>query len=329
MLPEIGDRGQKTLAETRMLVVGCGALGTAIAQTIARAGVGDITIVDRDVVELSNLARQVLFDEEDAGGAMPKAIAAAEKLRRINSEIQVDGVVTDVTSVNVELLVTAADVVLDGTDNLETRYLINDACVKHSVPWIYGGSVATGGVVMPIVPGESACFRCVFRNPPAPGTLPTCDTAGVLGSAPLVTGALQATEAIKIVLGDKSTVGRITQFNVWKGTYGGVAATRDEECPACGKGDLEFLNAKRTAWVTNLCGRNAVQISPGSAGKLDLENLADSLASMCETNYNGVTLVIQTPEKAELIIFPDGRAIVKGTTDQARARTLYSKYLGD
>lgn len=327
LLPEIGTEGQSKLAASSVLVLGCGALGTVISETMVRAGVGKIHIVDRDIVEVSNLQRQVLFDENDALKKMPKAHAAAIKLRAINSAIEVEGTVADLNAKNVEALISDASLVLDGTDNMETRYLLNDACVKHSKPWIYGGCVGTGGLVLPVLPGIGPCLRCVFKQAPPPGTLPTCDVAGVLATATIVTAAMQSTEAIKLIIGNTSGVGRFTQVDVWQGTQISMKVDRSDDCPACALGQFDFLTKKSTTWVTSLCGRNAVQIVPAGEVTLNLERILDTLPKETKPLHNGITLTF-TVNEHELVIFPDGRALVKGTTDKRVGRSLYASYIG-
>jgi adenylyltransferase/sulfurtransferase len=328
LLPEIGEQGQRLLGDGAVLVVGCGALGSAAAELLVRAGVGTVRVADRDFVEPSNLQRQVLFDEDDAAARLPKAEAAARKLKRINSRVQVDGLITDVSPANVEALVADVAVVVDGTDNLETRYLLNDACVKLKKPWVYGGAVGTKGVAMCVVPGRGPCLRCVFPDPPPPGTLPTCDTVGVLGPAPIAVAALQASAVIKLLLGDESAAGRLINLDVWRGRFADVTVEQNADCPACGRQELEFLSQRAVAWVTTMCGRNSVQVTPPAATTLDLERLRDTLARVGQVHYNGLILTLEVEDR-ELVAFPDGRVIVRGTTDQSEARSLYAKYLGN
>lgn len=327
LLPEIQDAGQQSLGRSAALVVGTGALGSAIAELLTRAGVGRIKVVDRDLLEMSNLHRQILYSEDDASQQRPKALAAAERLRAINSSIQIDAEAVDVTSRNVLALVGDFDVIVDGTDNVETRYLINDACVKLGKPWIYGGAVGTSGVVMSIVPGKGPCLRCVFPDPPPPGTLPTCDTAGVLGTVPVAIGALQATRAIKILLGDLEAIDSIFSIDLWHGDHAAVSMPRAADCPACGANRFEFLTNQLTSWTTTLCGRNAVQVTPPSNSQIDLEDLEKKLSPVTTVRHTGLTLECEL-EGHQAVIFPDGRVIVKSTTDVSLARGLLSKYLG-
>ena len=325
-LPEVGPQGQQRLAEGAVTVVGCGALGAMIATALVRSGVGLVRVADRDVLELHNLHRQVLYDEQDVASGLPKAELAARHLRRINSEVQVEGAVLDVTAHNIEGLIADVDLVLDGTDNFETRYLINDACVKLGKPWIYGGVVGTSGMVLPVLPGQGPCLRCLFPQPPAPGSLPTCETRGVLGPLPMVVGALQATRALALLMG-QDVPRALLNLNLWDGSTQQVEVLADEQCPACVRRQFDFLETRRTAWVTSLCGRDAVQITPPGDAALDLAQLQQELSLLGQVSFNGLLLQL-TVEQHQLLLFPDGRVIVKGTTDEAVARSLYARYVG-
>jgi adenylyltransferase/sulfurtransferase len=328
LLPQIGSKGQQQLLKSAVLVVGAGALGSVIAEVLVRSGVGSVRIVDRDIVEPSNLHRQILYDERDAALRLPKAEAAERKLKEINSTARIEGVATNLLPRNVEPLMNNVDLVLDGTDNLETRYVINDACVKNGVPWVYGGAVGTGGMLMGVVPDKGPCLRCLFPEPPSPGVLPTCETSGVLGTAPLVIGGLQATEAIKLLTGDTSTAGRLVRIDVWhKEPYFSADIPRDENCPCCSKKKFEFLSGQKTAWVTSLCGRNAVQVTPPDGKTIDIKQLQHKLAAVGDVHYNGLTLNFQA-EGFEFVVFPDGRVMVKGTTEKEKAMTLIARYIG-
>lgn len=325
----IGAAGQERLRAGRVLVVGCGALGTVAVDLLARAGVGHITVVDRDFVELSNLQRQLLFDEADAAAGTPKAVAAAAAVARINSEVEVRPLVADVTPDNVERLVEDAQVVLDGTDNFETRLLLNDACVKRGVPWIYGGAIGSTGMSMTVLPGETPCFRCTFPRRPQAGTVATCETAGVLSSTVVIVTALQFTEVVKLLVGDREHLNKgLVAFDVWSNQHErAIQPARNPDCPCCGLRQFEFLEARVTSRTASLCGRNAVQVSPGHPMKLDLAELGrrlDGVGPVSSSPY----LVRLTVGAHELTIFPDGRAIIKGTNDVAMARSLYSRYVG-
>lgn len=329
IFPELGEEGQRRLLASRATLIGCGALGTVLANSLARAGVGELRIVDRDYVELSNLQRQVLFDEEDAREGRPKAVAAAAKLAQINSEVRVEAVVEDVGPDNAERLVRDADVVLDGADNFETRYVVNDACVKLGRPWVYAAAIASYGVVMPIVPGDTPCLRCVFVQPPPAGGVDTCDTAGVLGPLPGVIAGFAATEAIKLLVGARERLSRgLLWIDVWYNSLqrtplGGPVA----DCPTCQQRRFEFLEAPIGTRAATLCGRDAVQIRRPDGGPLQLEALAARLAPVGKVRANQ-HLVRLAVDSYELTIFRDGRAIVKGTGDPAIARSLYARYIG-
>ncbi len=325
-LPEIGAEGQQKLSQSSALVIGCGALGSTLANTLVRAGIGSIRIVDRDVLELNNLQRQVLFDEEDVAAGLPKAEAAVSKLRRINSSVQIDGHVTDVTPKNIESLMSDVSLVLDATDNFESRYVINDAAVKHAKPWIYGGVIGMTGMTMNVLPGKGPCLRCVFPTAPPAGSFPTCETAGVLNTVPAVIASIQATEALKILCGDEPSL-QMVYVDMWKQTFRQMAVSRDEDCPACGLNKFDFLSTEETAWTTTLCGRNAVQITPGEGVRLELKKLGDELATMGQVSFNGSVLRFVINDH-EMLLFPDGRAMINGTDDEMLARSLYARYIG-
>jgi adenylyltransferase/sulfurtransferase len=328
LLPEIGPAGQRKLLSSTVALVGCGALGTAIASGLVRAGVGHLKIVDRDYIELSNLQRQILFDENDVAQGLPKAIAAAEKLSNINSEIQLQPHVTDLDAFNVERLFDDVDLVVDGTDNFEARFLINDACLKHGLPWVYGAVIATYGVTMSIVPRHTACLRCLLRDQPPPGAVPTCDTVGVLASAANTIGALEVTQVLKLLLDSgREFWNYLTQVDVWTAEWHRIRVERDPDCPACGLGQYEFLEAKEGSFVTSLCGREAVQVSVRGDTRLSLPQLAERLAASGQVWFNEYLLRCQV-EGYDIAVFPNGRAIIKGTTDETVARTIYSKYIG-
>lgn len=325
----VGRAGQARIRAGRVLVVGCGALGSAAVDLLARAGVGQITIVDRDFVELSNLQRQLLFDEADAAAGTPKAIAAARAVARINSEVEVRPFVADVTPSNVEQFVAQVDAVLDGTDNFETRYLINDACVKLGVPWVYGGAIGSTGMSMTIVPGDTACFRCLFPTPQPVGTMETCDTAGVLAATIVTVAAIEWAEVIKLLVGDRANLARgLTALDVWTNDHLLTeGAPRNPDCPCCGQRRFEYLEARVTSRTASLCGRDAVQVSPGLPHPLDLAGLGRRLEAIAPVTANDY-LVRCVVEGHELTIFADGRAIIKGTSDLGVARTLYARYVG-
>lgn len=329
----LGETGQAKLGESRVLLCGCGALGSVLAETLVRAGVGLLRIVDRDFVELTNLQRQVLFDEDDVAERLPKAIAAAEKLAKINSEVTVEPVVADVDYGNIRDLINGTGLILDGTDNFEVRFLINDAALETGVPWIYAGCVGSHGQVMPVFPGRSPCLRCLIDSAPDPGTMETCDTAGVIGPAVNVIASLEAVEALKILSGQANLVQTVlTVVDVWDGSFRQMnLGTKHErgDCPACGRGERLWLSGEKGSQSTVLCGRNAVQVSPQQKAELSLDELAGKLRGTGEVDYNRYLLRLALADPpCEITVFRDGRAIVQGTDDIGVARTLYSRYIG-
>lgn len=322
-----GEDGQQRLLDARVAIIGCGALGSFQAAALARAGVGSLRLIDRDYLEVSNLPRQWLYEEADAQEGLPKAVAAAQRLARINSDISVTPVVADLTPANAAELLDGVDLLLDGADNFETRYLVNDYSVRHSVPWVYGAAVASYGLVMPVLPGTGPCLRCVFPDPPGGGQ-PTCETAGVINTVPALIAGLQASEALKILLGQADrVVRRITTVDVWSGAIRQVdVPAPSPNCPACALGRFEYLEGARHAPIS-LCGRNAVQIHERTR-PIDLEELARRLAPLGQVRANQFALRFFLLPAFEITVFPDGRAIIKGTTDVALARSLYARYVG-
>jgi adenylyltransferase/sulfurtransferase len=327
----LGEDGQRRLATGTALVCGCGALGSVIANTLARAGVGRIRLVDRDYPELSNLQRQVLFDEADVAAGLPKAVAAAEKLRRANSAIEVEPVVADVDHTNVLELCQGVDVILDGTDNFETRFLLNDAAHRLGIPWVYGGCLGAEGQTMTILPGRTPCLRCLMPEPPDAGTAPTCDTTGVLAGAIGVVASLQAVEALKILSGRMDAVSPyLTVVDLWHNTQRQlrVATLRGQaECPACAGREFPWLEGCRGSQSAVLCGRNAVQLRSPGGGRLSLDELAARLSAAGPIARNPY-LVRVSVEGYTLTVFSDGRAIVSGTEDATVARGVYARYVG-
>ncbi len=323
--PPFGEEGQKRIRSARVAIAGCGALGSVQSELLARAGTGFIRLIDRDFVELSNLQRQFLFDESDARDAVPKAAAAARRLARINSEIAIEPAVVDLTAANAEALLGDVDLILDGTDNFETRYLINDVAVKRGVAWIYGAAVGSYGLKFAILPARTACLRCVYPDPPE-GVQPTCETAGVLGPVTAAIASLQAADALKLIAtGTIET--RLTTMDVWSGEIRQIdPPARDPSCPCCVARRFDRL-AKSHKIEARLCGRNAVQIHERTQ-PIDLRGLADQLRRAGEVRCNdfAVRLIL---DQYEMTVFPDGRAIVKGTSDVAIARTLYARYIGN
>lgn len=324
LLTVIGESGQKALSKASVLVVGAGATGSAIANLLARMGVGMLHIVDRDLVEAHNLHRQCLFDEKDIG--KPKALAAEEKLKAINSGIEITAEVKDVNFSNVERLVRGRDVVMDGTDNIETRFLINDACVKNSIPWVYSGATATYGMSMNILPG-GPCFRCLIAHVPKAGSIPTCDTIGVIPTIPAGIGAISCTEAVKTIMGREDVSRNLILYDIWDQTYYSIKVQKREECDCCGKRKFEFLSVRRRSIVTSLCGKNSVQITPIEKGTLSFNSLEKKLRTWGRVKKTEFTLTLTIP-KYRVIIFRDGRTLIEGTSDEKTAKTLYSRFVG-
>jgi molybdopterin/thiamine biosynthesis adenylyltransferase len=326
---EIGKAGQEKLLGARVLIVGCGALGASHAEMLSRAGVGHLRIVDRDFVELTNLQRQTLFKESDAAERMPKAIAARERIAEINSGVEVEAIVADVNQSNVEQIIDGVDLVLDGTDNFQVRYLLNDACVKHGTTWIYGASVSSYGTTMTIIPGETPCLRCIFEDMPDAGSSPTCDTAGVIMPIIATISAVQVIEAIKLIVGDRNALhGSLMQFDVWQNDWRKIKlAEPNPDCPACGLHRFDFLDAESQEFSAVLCGRDAVQIAPPSPTTIDLPDFAAKIEQLSDVKHNEY-LVRFTAGENEITVFRDGRAIIKGTDDISAARSLYARYVG-
>ena len=327
IFPPIGEGGQDRLLSSSVLIVGCGAIGSHLASLLTRGGVGRITLVDRDDIELSNLQRQILFDQEDLEEGLPKAVAAGRKLRRVNPEIEIQEVVADVNPDNVEELLEGVDLVLDGTDNFYTRYLLNDAAVKHGVSWIYGGAVSSYGMTMTVIPRETACLRCLFPNAPPPGEAPTCDTVGILPGVPAAVAAIQATEAVKLLVGSGSPNPGLIHLDLWEHEFRVIQAPRQEACPVCVHGRYEYLESAGAPRTAILCGRDAVQVRVPGGSTLSLEQLEARLRSAGEVVRNAHLLRLSV-DGFELTVFPDARAIIRGTDDPAVAVTLYDRYVG-
>jgi adenylyltransferase/sulfurtransferase len=326
LFKEIGADGQEKLKRSRVVIVGCGATGSILVSLLARAGVGTLTILDRDYVEPSNLQRQSLFDENDARDSVPKAIAAARQIARFNSQIAIEPHVADLTPQNADSLLDRADLILDGTDNFETRYLINDYAVKNSMPWIYAAAVGSYAVTMNILPGESACLACVFPESPR-GSIETCETAGILNSAVNLVASLAATEALKLLVGARSRLrGTLLSWDVWTNDRAEVqAASPRAGCRVCGQRDFVHLASEGRPHIT-LCGRNSVQIHE-RARPVDFTEIGARLEPLGTVRHNDFVLKFFR-QPYEITLFPDGRAIIKGTTDTAIARSLYARYIG-
>ena len=324
----IGDEGQRRLLAARVLIVGCGALGSAHAESLARAGVGHLRIVDRDFVEPSNLQRQTMFTESDAEQRLPKAIAAASHLRQINSQIEIEPHILDINYSSVERLLDGCDLVIDGTDNFSTRYLLNDACVKHNISWIYGAAVGSYGVTMTIQPHQTACLRCVFEEAPPAASAPTCDTSGVIMPIINIVSAVQVSEALKLLTGHTEDLHcALMQFDVWQNEWRriGTGSPRPD-CKTCGLGIYETLLPSAEGAAV-LCGRDAIQISPSQPTRLNFSSLAERLRPTGEVKFNEYLLRFKTGQ-FELTVFQDARSIIRGTNDIPVARSLYAKYIG-
>ena len=327
----LGSQGQTKIQSSRVVIFGCGALGSMIAERLARSGVGHLRIIDRDWVELSNLQRQTLFTEQDAEAAAPKAIAAATALTRINSSIVIEPIVEDITHLNIARLAAGAELMLDGTDNFETRLLVNDYALANQVPWVHGGCLGASGQVMSILPGVTPCFRCLVPELPPIDAMPTCDTAGVLGPAIGLVASWQAAEALKILSGNLDAVCRqLITIDTWHTSCRLLSLEglrQSSACPACVLKQYPFLSGERSSQATVLCGKNAVQLAPSSAAKLDLENLAKALSNLGTIQSNPYMLRLSLPDY-RLTIFRDGRTVVEGTTEPAIARSIVARTLG-
>jgi molybdopterin/thiamine biosynthesis adenylyltransferase len=326
----LGPEGQVRLGHGRVAIVGCGALGSVTATVLARAGVGAMRLIDRDVPEISNLPRQILFDEEDVRRGLPKAAAAERRLHAINAAVSIDVAVADLTAGNADRLLADADVLVDGTDNFETRFLINEFACRHRIPWVYGGAIGAEGRVLAVRPGATACLRCLIPEPPAAGTLPTCDTAGIIGPAAVVVGAVQAAEVIRLLVGADRVGNRLFVCDLWEGAWRTVdlAALAEHGCPTCRGGDFPWLEGRVAGTTAALCGRDAVQVAPATASTLDLTSLAGRLRAVGTVTANPWMVRVEVEPGLALSVFADGRAIVNGTRDEARARGIVAKYLG-
>ncbi len=322
----IGAEGQRRLLESRVAIVGCGATGSALASLLARAGVGTLRIIDRDYVEPSNLQRQMLFDEADAAESLPKAVAACRKIAALNSQIVAEPWVRDLSPDNAEELLGGVHLILDGTDNFETRYLLNDYAVKNSVPWIYAAAVGSYAITMNIVPGETACLTCIFPQGPS-GVIETCETAGILNSAVNLAASITASEAIKLLTGAEQQLRRtLLSHDLWMNERAEVsAATPRSDCRTCGAREFVHLAGEGRPHIT-LCGRNSVQIHEHER-PIDLDQMSERLMTHGRVRHNDFVLKFWK-EPFEMTLFPDGRAIIKGTTDTAVARSMYAKYVG-
>lgn len=326
---DIGPEGQDKLKKSCVAIVGLGALGSVIAERLARAGVGHLRLIDRDFVEAQNLGTQALYTLEDAEQMLPKAAAAERHLQAIHPEIAVEGIVADFSAENAEELLRDADLALDGTDNFETRFLLNDACVKLGIPWIYNAVVESYGQTMTIVPRKTACLRCLYPEPPQAGALPTCETVGVINPVSAAIAAIAAAEALKLIVGRGKLNDGLLHLDLWELHWKRLPAERRTGCPTCVESRFEFLESPPGAIVTTLCGRDAVQLRFPNAPALDLQALAQRLRAAGNLKLNDYLLRFRPhSSNAELVLFPDGRAIVKNVRDETEARSLYAKYIG-
>lgn len=325
----IGPAGQTAIHDTSVAVVGCGALGTCSSEMLVRAGIGTLVLVDRDFVELSNLHRQGLFTEQDAREGLPKAVAAERALSRINSEVTIRAFVNDVTSENIAEICAGCSLIVDGTDNFETRYLINDYSVQTGTPWVYGACVGSFGTSCAFVPGRTGCFRCLCEDPPSGAGIETCDTAGVIAPIVHTVAAFQAAQVLKLITGSPAAPFQLLQVDIWEDTWRTLSleGVKNPECDCCVKRRLVFLEGSQESRLTRLCGRNAVQISPGRSVRLDFSELSDRLARTAQVDFNEYMMRIKVAE-FEIALFPDGRSIIKGTDDPGLARAVYSRYIG-
>ncbi|MCL6636481.1 MAG: ThiF family adenylyltransferase [Alicyclobacillus sp.] len=324
----IGQAGQAKLAAARVVVVGAGALGTASAAQLVRAGVGQVRIIDRDIVEPSNLQRQLLYDEHDAEQALPKAEAAAAKLRQANRAVTIEAVVADLTWRNAESLLTDADVVVDGTDNFQVRYLINDVCVKHHIPWAYGGAVSSYGTTAFLRPGTTPCLVCLFGDDPGGGH-DTCDTVGVISPVVQIVAALQVAEVLKYLTGNLAALSPgLTTLDVWRNTWRQVSfGARKADCRCCGQRQFSLLAPAADSLTVSLCGRRTVQVRPAAGNVAELERIAQRLAAVGAVRHNGYLLRCDLGD-VQITLFADGRALIHGVEEEAEARSLYARYIG-
>lgn len=323
----VGEEGQEKLSKARVLIVGAGALGSVIANNLCRAGVGFLRLVDRDYVELSNLQRQVIYNEQDVKENLPKAVAAVNHLQKVNSDITLEPVVCDVNGGNIEKLMEGIDLVLDGTDNMETRLLVNDACQKLQIPWVYGGALMSYGMSMNIIPGETACFRCFNPNIPPPGSMPTCSSAGVLSMITGIIACIESTEALKILTGSPEVRKNLFVIDIWNNSADYVEIAKNPECPTCGQKQYEFLESMKGSYTAKLCGRDSVQVVPAHAGEVDLKAVAEKLKNLGTVKVNPFLLKF-TAENIEISLFKDGRAIIKSAKDENMAKSIYAEYIG-
>jgi molybdopterin-synthase adenylyltransferase len=324
VLPEIGARGQEAIADAHVVIVGLGALGCVSADLLVRAGVGHVRLVDRDVVELVNLQRQTLYSESDV--EKPKAEAAAERLRRVNSSVHIDAVPRDVHSGTVSDILADVTLVVDGTDNFETRFLLNEAALDLRLPFVYGGAIATYGMVFAIRSPDTACFRCFNPKVLPPGSLATCETAGIFNPVSAQVGALQAAEALRLLVGERPS-GDLLVVDGWRPEIQRIHVARRTDCPACVGGEREYVGAKRTQVLASLCGSDTISLDPNQEDLIDLDRLRARLEGVGSARRAGAVLVAEV-EGRRLTVFPDGRALIRGVRNETEARAVYAKYIG-
>jgi molybdopterin-synthase adenylyltransferase len=326
----IGKEGQEKLVNSRAVVVGMGALGSVIANHLVRAGVGYVRIIDRDIVEMSNLQRQILYTEEDAKLNLPKVVAAEKRLRAINSTITIEPVLSDVNLDNAEELFEGFDVIVDGTDNFMSRYLINDVAIKHGIPWVYGGAVSSRGMFATIIPGKTPCYRCLFPDVPA-GLGETCDTIGVLSPITDIIGSFEAMEALKLLVGADSNP-NLEQIDIWYNSFleMDISEGQNPSCPACVKHEFDFLDrsSEKQIAYTSLCGRDTVQINPREKVQIDFNQTSERLKSSGKVEMNPYMLRFSPNEEITMVFFKDGRVLIHGLNDITQAKNYYSKYMG-
>ncbi len=329
VLPELGPVRQAKLRQSTAVVIGCGALGSVSGEILARAGLGNLILIDRDLVELTNLQRQMLYTERDVEQRLPKAEAMRRHLLEINSEIQVTAVTADLNYRNAPELLAGADVLLDGTDNYLARLLINDVALELEIPWVYGGALGTTGMVMPIIPGRTPCFRCMVPELPAAGQLDTCDLVGVLGGVTAAVASFQATQAIHLLVDAATVPLPLVEFNLWTGAWRELALPADPACPACRLGNRDFLQGRHGREAIALCGRDMVQVWPSDGSAPDFAALSRRLAGLGDVEQTRFTLRFSPAHSEQSItLFGDGRALIKGTNDPNLALSIYTRYLG-
>ncbi len=324
----IGEEGQSKLLKSSILLIGCGGLGSAIATILVRAGVGKLRIVDRDFVEITNLQRQILFDEDDISSNIPKAVLAEKKLVRMNRDVRIEGIVADFNPANAESLAEGVDLIIDGLDNMEGRFLINDLSVKRGIPWIYGTCLSTYGMTFNIIPGKTPCLRCIYDK--FENRSLTCETVGIIGPIAVLIASIQSTEAMKILTGNENDLRNDLLFvDLWKNEFEKIPIShlKKEDCPACGRGKFEFLGGKNISSTVSICGNESIQVNPPLSKSIDIEKSVENLKRYGTVIFNEY-LVKLFYENYEITIFKDGRAIIKGTSDSSIAKSLYSKFVG-